>query len=55
MIKGGYYLKARYIQNSRIATAPSAYREIWDWLIKTAIYDEMWVERRERIRKELPG
>lgn len=36
MIKGGYYLKARQIQNSWIATQPPHVREIWDWLIKEA-------------------
>ena len=36
MIKGGYYLKARRIQESEIAHAPPHTREIWDWLIKEA-------------------
>ncbi|MBA7533863.1 hypothetical protein ES705_26109 [subsurface metagenome] len=35
-IKGGYYLKARCIQNSEIATMPPYVREIWDWLLKEA-------------------
>lgn len=35
-ITGGYYLKARSIQNSKIAHAPPHVREIWDWLIKEA-------------------
>jgi len=35
-IIGGYYLKARCIQNSEIATAPPHIREIWDWLLKEA-------------------
>jgi hypothetical protein len=34
MIHGGYYIKARCIQNSDIATAPPYIREIWDWLLK---------------------
>lgn len=33
-IKGGYYIKARCIQNSDIAQAPPHIREIWDWLLK---------------------
>jgi uncharacterized phage protein (TIGR02220 family) len=35
-IKGGYYLKARKIQESKIAHMPPHFREIWDWLIKEA-------------------
>jgi len=34
MISGGYYIKARQIQDSEISTAPPHVREIWDWLIK---------------------
>jgi len=36
VIKGGYYIKARCIQNSEIAHAPPHVREIWDWLLKEA-------------------
>ncbi len=35
-IPGGYYIKARKIQESAIAHAPPHVREIWDWLIKEA-------------------
>jgi len=35
-IPGGYYLKARKIQESKIAHAPPHIREIWDWLLKEA-------------------
>ena len=35
-IKGGYYIKARCIQNSEIAIMPPYIREIWDWLLKEA-------------------
>ena len=35
-IEGGYYIKARKIQESEIAFAPPHVREIWDWLIKEA-------------------
>jgi len=39
MIKGGYYIKARKIQDSEIAKAPPHIREIWDWLIKKVDYN----------------
>ena len=32
-IKGGYYVKARRIQESEIAHATPCIREVWDWLI----------------------
>lgn len=35
-IKGGFYIKARCIQESDIATAPPHVREIWDWFIMKA-------------------
>lgn len=35
-ISGGYYIKARCIQNSEIAIMPPYIREIWDWLLKEA-------------------
>jgi hypothetical protein len=41
MISGGYYLKARQIQNSKIAHAPPHVREIWDWLIKEANHKDV--------------
>lgn len=34
MIKGGYYIKARCIQDSEISKAPPYIREIWDWILK---------------------
>lgn len=36
MIEGGYYIKARRIQESEIAHAPPHVREIWDWLLLQA-------------------
>lgn len=39
-ILGGYYLKARCIQESWVAHASPATREIWDWLIKEAAYKD---------------
>ena len=39
-IKGGYYIKARCIQNSKIAIMPPYVREIWDWLLKEANHSE---------------
>lgn len=35
-IKGGYYIKARKIQNSEISHYSPAVREIWDWLLMNA-------------------
>jgi len=35
-IKGGYYIKARCIQDSEISIMPPYIREIWDWLLKEA-------------------
>lgn len=35
-IPGGYYLKARRINESAIAIAPPHVREIWDWLLREA-------------------
>ena len=37
-IQGGYYIKARKIQESEIAHAPPHVREIWDWLL----WDANW-------------
>lgn len=39
-IPGGYYLKARKIQESKIAHAPPHIREIWDWLLKEANHQD---------------
>ena len=39
-IPGGYYIKARKIQESEIAHAPPYIREIWDWLIKEANHSD---------------
>ena len=40
-IKGGYYIKARCIQNSEIAIMPPYIREIWDWLLKEANHSDV--------------
>jgi len=40
MIKGGYYIKARCIQESGIALAPPHVREIWDWILKECNHTE---------------
>lgn len=54
LVKGGYYLKARCIQESEIAHLPPHVREIWDWLIKECnhkprkIYGRM-IERGQRL------
>ena len=39
-ITGGYFLKARCIQDSEIAHAPPHVREIWDWLVRKALSKE---------------
>ena len=43
-IKGGYYIKARCIQDSEIARMPPYVREIWDWLLKEANHTEKKVD-----------
>jgi hypothetical protein len=40
-IKGGYYIKARCIQESEIRHAPPHFREIWDWLLKEANHSDV--------------
>ena len=40
MIKGGYFLKARKIQESDIAHAPPHVREIWDLLLRKCSYSD---------------
>lgn len=40
MIEKGYYIKARKIQDSKIATQPPYVREIWDWLMKEANHSD---------------
>ena len=42
-ISGGYYIKARCIQNAEIAIAPPHIREIWDWLLKEANHTDALV------------
>ncbi|GAG85950.1 unnamed protein product [marine sediment metagenome] len=41
MIVGGYYIKARCIQNSEIAHAPPHIREIWDYLLREANHKDV--------------
>ena len=40
IIKGGYYIKARKIQESDISKKPPHVREIWDWLIMNANHSD---------------
>ena len=54
-ISGGYYLKARCIQKSKISLSPPHVREIWDWLLmeanhKTIEYRGFKVERGQLFR-----
>lgn len=46
VIQGGYYIKARSIQESEIAHCPPQAREIWDWLIMNANYKDRKVNGR---------
>jgi hypothetical protein len=39
-IEGGFYLKAKCIQNADIAHAPPHVREIWDWLLLKAMFKD---------------
>ena len=39
-IKGGYYLKAKCIQDSSISSFPPHTREIWDWILNKANYQD---------------
>ncbi len=45
-IRGGYYLKARCIQNADIAKAPPHVREIWDWILKECNHKDTPVCKR---------
>ena len=49
MIPGGYYLKARKIQESWIAHAPPHVREIWDWILMKAFYEDGSVLKRGQL------
>lgn len=40
-IRGGYYIKARCIENSAIAKAPPHVREIWDYLLRRANHKDV--------------
>jgi len=39
MIQGGYYLRAKRIERSKIGTAPPYMREIWDYLLRKASFE----------------
>lgn len=40
-IKGGYYMKARQIQDSEIAHSPPCVREVWDYLLREANHKDV--------------
>jgi hypothetical protein len=48
-IEGGYYLKARQIQESAIAQAAPYVREIWDWILKEANFVDTKVCKRGQL------
>jgi hypothetical protein len=55
LIPGGYYIKARCIQDSDIAHMPPVYREVWDWLLKECNHQGkkhkgLWIERGQCLR-----
>jgi len=52
-IKGGYYIKARIIQESEICCMPPHYREIWDWLLMNANHKDCKVRGRVIKRGQL--
>jgi len=41
VIRGGYYIKARCIQESDIMDMPPHTREIWDWLLMKATHTDL--------------
>jgi uncharacterized phage protein (TIGR02220 family) len=43
---GGYYIKARNIENSKIFSAPPQVRELWDYLIRKANHSDNHVCKR---------
>jgi hypothetical protein len=45
-INGGYYIKARCIQESEINECPPHFREIWDWLMANANHKDRKVSGR---------
>lgn len=49
MIEGGFYLKARCIQNADIAHAPPHVREIWDWLLLKASFNDGKILKRGQV------
>ena len=46
-INGGYVLKARRIQDSKIAHSPPHVREVWDYLIRMAEYSGRRIDGRD--------
>jgi hypothetical protein len=41
MIEGGYYIKARCIQESEISICSPVVRELWDWLLREANHKDV--------------
>ncbi len=52
-IPGGFYIKARRIQESEIAHRPPHYREIWDWLLRMANHKDQKIYGKTIRRGEL--
>ena len=55
MIKGGFYIKARAIQDSDIAHASPCTREIWDYLLREASYEDTKITKRGQLIRTLSG
>jgi len=54
-IKGGYYIKARKIQESDIAHVPPHIREIWDWMLKECNHKDTKVCKRGQCMRSYKG
>lgn len=52
-IPGGYYIKARKIQNSKVMIKPPYFRDIWDYLIREANHKTRIVYGRKIKRGQL--
>lgn len=53
LINGGYYIKARQIQDSKIAHKPPHVREIWDWLIKEVNHKDNGMFKRGQTMRSI--
>lgn len=54
MIQGGYYIKARKIQESEISHAPPQVREIWDWFLLRSNHSDFKGVKRGSLFTSIP-